>query len=103
VNKIFFDLLPIINEGVVIHFHDVFYPFEYPERWLTEVGVAWNEDYILRAFLQFNQDFRILFFNDYVNRFFTQDVVDTFNNTNQWLGSSIWLERHHTSTSRSAY
>lgn len=96
VNRIFFEVLPTINEGVVIHFHDVFYPFEYPERWLTEVGAAWNEDYLLRAFLQFNQDFRILFFNDYANRFFRQDVTDTFKNPNQWLGSSIWLERHHT-------
>lgn len=31
VNRIFFEIMPKLNEGVFIHFHDIFYPFEYPK------------------------------------------------------------------------
>ncbi len=93
VNHIFFDVLPKLKPGVLIHFHDVFYPFEYPERWLLEVGAAWNEDYLLRAFLQYNDSFEILFFNDYMTRFHNTAVQQAFNRSQQWLGSSIWLRK----------
>jgi hypothetical protein len=45
-----------------LHFHDILWPFEYPQLWLDE-GRAWNEAYVLRAFLQYNTAFRILYFN----------------------------------------
>lgn len=35
VNRIFFQILPVLNKGVLIHFHDVFYPFEYSTDWLS--------------------------------------------------------------------
>jgi len=41
VNHIFFEILPRLARGVYIHFHDVFYPFEYPKEWIYE-GRAWN-------------------------------------------------------------
>ena len=93
VNLIFFDLLPRLKPGVLIHFHDVFYPFEYPERWVMEMGVAWNEDYLLRAFLQFNQAFEIFFFNDYLFNHFRSQVEAAFKQPGNWLGSSIWLRK----------
>lgn len=62
---ILFHILPQLNEGVIIHFHDILWPFEYPEDWLKG-GRAWNEAYILRAFLQYNPLFEILFFNSYI-------------------------------------
>ena len=58
-------VLPRLRKGVVIHFHDVFWPFEYPETWIRG-GRAWNEDYFLKAFLQFNTSFKLLFFNSYI-------------------------------------
>jgi hypothetical protein len=65
VNHIFFRILPMLRSGVRVHFHDVFYPFEYPEGWILE-GKTWNEDYLLRAFLQFNSDFEIELFPNYL-------------------------------------
>ena len=50
VNYLFFEILPRLHRGVYIHIHDIFYPFEYPKDWIDE-GRAWNENYILRAFL----------------------------------------------------
>lgn len=93
VNHIIFDVLPHLNPGVFIHFHDVFYPFEYPQRWLLDVGAAWNEDYLLRAFLQYNGAFHIEFFNDYLDRFCKPAVNEAFKEV-KWLGSSLWLQRN---------
>lgn len=61
VNKIFFDFLPVLRSGVVIHFHDIFWPFDYPKE-MVRRGIAWNEAYLLRAFLQFNTNFEIVLF-----------------------------------------
>ena len=55
----------VSNPGVLIHFHDILYPFVYPEAWFRE-GRAWNEAYLIRAFLQNNPDYKILLFGSYV-------------------------------------
>src|SRR5688572_372990 len=58
VNYVLFNILPSLSPGVLIHFHDIFYPFEYPREWIYNKR-AWNENYILRAFLQYNSAFKI--------------------------------------------
>jgi hypothetical protein len=68
VNRIFFEVLPRLKSGVYIHFHDIFYPFEYPKEWVYQ-GRAWNEAYVLRAFLQHNDRFEIQLFNSFLERF----------------------------------
>lgn len=62
-HSILFKYLPILKPGVIIHFHDVFRHFEYPPSWLRE-GIYWNEQYLLRAFLQNNIQYEILLFSD---------------------------------------
>ena len=42
VNYLLFEILPRLKPGVVVHVHDVMWPFEYPKEWLME-GRAWNE------------------------------------------------------------
>lgn len=92
VNKLIFEILPRLSEGVFIHFHDIFYPFEYPFRWLEE-GRAWNENYLLRAFLQYNSSFKIrLFSNQLVglhSTWLAENMPDCLKNP----GGSIWLEK----------
>jgi predicted O-methyltransferase YrrM len=61
VNHIFFEILPRLSSGVHIHFHDIFYPFEYPRDWIFEM-LSWTECYMLRAFLMNNKDYKIDFF-----------------------------------------
>ncbi|MGA9049727.1 MAG: class I SAM-dependent methyltransferase [Dehalococcoidia bacterium] len=100
VNYIFFDVLPVLKKGVHIHFHDVFYPFEYPKSWIYR-GWFWNEDYILKAFLQYNTDFKIVFFNTYLEHFyreiFKRDMPLCLKDTT--IGTpehgSIWLKKVH--------
>jgi ubiquinone/menaquinone biosynthesis C-methylase UbiE len=67
VNHVFFEILPVLGEGVLVHFHDIFWPFEYPKDSVSK-GLAWNEAYLLRAFLQFNNSYEIVFFADYMHQ-----------------------------------
>ena len=64
VNHEIFRIMPVLNSGVIVHFHDVFDGFEYPENWVYEENRSWNEQYLLRAFLMFNKQFEILYAND---------------------------------------
>jgi hypothetical protein len=73
---IVFEILPRLAPGVIVHFHDIPYPFEYPLHWLR-AGRAWNEAYVLRSFLQFNHAFEILFFNDFMATFHGDRVRET--------------------------
>ena len=56
---LFGEVLPRLAPGAVVHIHDMFLPSDYPEHWVVE-GRAWNEQYLVRAFLSFNCEFRIL-------------------------------------------
>jgi predicted O-methyltransferase YrrM len=62
---LFLRVLPRLAKGVVVHIHDVFWPFEYPAEWLRE-GRAWNEDYLLHAFLCHNEAWRIELFSSWL-------------------------------------
>jgi hypothetical protein len=74
-NRLVFEVLPEIKPGVYVHFHDVFYPFEYPIEWIY-AGVAFNEAYLLRAFLQYNNEFRIACFNSYLKTLHMDRLLD---------------------------
>lgn len=65
VNFLLFNVLPVLKPGVIIHFHDIIWPFEYPKEWIYE-GRYWNEAYLLRAFLMNNDDYEVLLFNNYL-------------------------------------
>ncbi|HWX10181.1 MAG TPA: class I SAM-dependent methyltransferase [Gaiellaceae bacterium] len=60
VNRVVLDILPRLAPGVVVHFHDIFLPYEYPERWLKEQRFFWAEQYLLQAFLACNDSFEVL-------------------------------------------
>lgn len=66
VNYLLTQVLPILNEGVIIHFHDIYYPFEYTKEYLLDLKLVWSEVYSLHNFLLFNTSFDILFFSDYM-------------------------------------
>ena len=55
---IYLHILPTLAPGVLVHVHDVDWPFEYPEEWIRE-GRDWTEAYLLRAFLTHNDAWRI--------------------------------------------
>lgn len=93
VNREIFDILPRLKPGVLIHIHDIYWPFDYPKPWIAE-GRAWNEAYLVRAFLQFNNAFRILYFNSYIHRKLNKSVFKALGvDIGKNIGGSLWLER----------
>jgi predicted O-methyltransferase YrrM len=92
VNYLFFEILPQLAPGVLVHFHDVFYPFEYPEPWVYE-GRAWTEAYLLRAFLAFNDAFEIVLFNTYLETFHQEYFARAMPLCLKNPGGSIWLRK----------
>ena len=92
VNDIFFRILPALNPGVYIHFHDILDGFEYPREWIY-AGRAWNEAYLLRAFLQYNHAFSIEFFNSWIWEWQTSELVSLLPLARATPGTSIWLRK----------
>lgn len=60
VNFVVLDVLPRLAPGVLVHFHDIFLPYEYPRHWLEDLGLYWAEQYLLQAFLACNHDFEVV-------------------------------------------
>ena len=85
-NHILFQIIPRLKKGVFIHFHDIFYPLEYPRDWV-EKGIYWNEVYLIRAFLMYNSHFEIIFFNNYHVNFQYPGLEEPY------TGGSLWLRK----------
>lgn len=93
VNHNFFKILPCLKTGVLIHIHDIAWPFEYPKELIYQ-GTYWNEAYLLKSFLMFNNSFEIIWFNDYL--YYKQHneikaILPDFINSGS--GGSIWLRK----------
>lgn len=88
-----FEVLPRLRPGVLVHIHDMFFPFEYPESWVVDEGRSWNELYAVRAFLQFNPSFEIVFFNDFMRTVAHDAIAATVPNFLVDPGSAMWLRK----------
>lgn len=91
VNYILFEILPILKKGVFIHFHDIFYPFEYPKEWVFK-GFNWNENYILKAFLMYNDNFEIKLFSEYLHKHH-EDTFKEMPLAYKNQGGNLWIEK----------
>jgi predicted O-methyltransferase YrrM len=60
----FLHILPRLKPGVLVHVHDIFWPFEYPAEWL-EQRRDWTELYLLRALLTGSSTWQIEFFSNW--------------------------------------
>ncbi len=92
INYILFEILPVLSKGVLIHFHDIYFPFEYPKSWVLD-GFGWNEAYFLKAFLMYNMNFKIVLFSDYLSKFHKeafQDMPEPYKSN----GSNLWIEKN---------
>lgn len=56
----YLEILPILKSGVLVHIHDIFSPKDYLKIWLSDEIRFWNEQYLLEAFLSFNNQYRVI-------------------------------------------
>ena len=89
----FFELLPRLKKGVVVHFHDMFFPFEYPRHFVIDENRSWNELYLMRAFLMYNKTFEIIFFNDFFAKRYRADIEAAAPSFLLNPGGGLWLRK----------
>lgn len=87
-----FEILPLLPSGIFVHFHDVIYPFDYSSEWLKE-GRYWNENYFLRAFLSYNSEWIVYFFNNYLALTFNDFFKDKMPLCVKYPGASLYIQR----------
>jgi hypothetical protein len=94
VNYLFFEVLPRLKPGVMVHVHDIFLPDEYPKGWVIDQGRNWNEQYLLRAFLQYNSHWQILWAAHFMSTRYSDIVAQVFPKFPALGGGgSMWLRR----------
>ena len=85
-----FEILPMLPKGVHIHFHDIFWPFEYPMGWLTE-GRAYNEQWGLRALLTDGTAYKVTLFGHQLECLSEAGIIPHINPI--YGSGSIWIEK----------
>jgi hypothetical protein len=93
VELLIFEIIPRLAPGVFVHFHDIFYSFDYPIQWVKE-GRYWNEGYIVRAFLSYNCDWSIYFFNQYAHFEFSDLINEKMPLCVKNDGGSIYIQKN---------
>jgi hypothetical protein len=88
-----FEILPRLACGVLVHIHDMFWPFEYPRSWAVDDNRSWNELYAVRAFLTNNDAWRIVMFNDYLAKLEREMIEATYPAFLRNSGGALWLQR----------
>ena len=95
VNYLFFEVLPRLRPGVIVHIHDIFLPDEYPKNWMIDQGRNWNEQYLTRAFLQFNEHWEVVWSSHFMGTREPAVMASIFPRLQERIshGSSLWLRR----------
>ena len=68
------------------------YPFEYPKEWIYK-GMIWNELYLLRAFLQNNNDYEIVFFQNMMMKTHEKLYREEWPFNHSLHGGSFWMRK----------
>lgn len=90
---LYLEVLPRLKPGVLVHFHDIFIPKDYPKEWVLHHKRFWNEQYLLHSFLLFNHEFRVVFANSYMGVRYQSQLRKVFPNSPWWGGASFWVQR----------
>ena len=93
VHRMLFDILPVVRPGVLVHFHDIFWPFDYPDAWVRDENRSWNEVYALRAYLTDNPRWQILWLADYFQRFERARLQADYPDMTKITGGSLWMRK----------
>jgi hypothetical protein len=86
---LYLHVLPTLAPGVVVHVHDIFWPFEYPPSWLREHR-DWNENYFLHAFLCHNASWQLMIFNSWIANIHADELPRSLRGMEP---GSLWMRR----------
>lgn len=88
------EIVPRLQKGCLVHFHDIFLPREYPEA-LAKQRLFWSEQYLLWAFLLFNNSYKILWSSQFMCLKKAERLKEVFKEHFQsdYPVSSFWVQR----------
>lgn len=66
VNFEMMEILPRLATGVIVHIHDIQFPFDYFRSYILDEHHFWNEQYLVQAFLMYNDSFEVLWCASYM-------------------------------------
>jgi hypothetical protein len=66
------NIVPKLRTGVVLHFHDIFLPYDYPQSWVTEDKLGYSEQYLVQASLQNSDGFEVLWPGHFLQKTWTR-------------------------------
>ncbi len=91
----YLEILPRLNKGIIVHLHDIFLPAEYPKEWVLKDYRFWTEQYLLQAFLAFNDSFKVLWAGSYMHLKHPDKLEASFSSykrDERWPGS-FWIRK----------
>lgn len=94
VNYLFLEILPRVKPGVIVHAHDIFLPREYPRDWMFKLQRFCGEQYLLQAFLTYNENFKVFWCSSYMHLHHSPELKSLFvsYDGSQWP-TSFWMQR----------
>jgi hypothetical protein len=90
---IYLKLLPQVKKDVAIHIHDIFLPDMMPEKWMTDLGLYWTEQYLLQAYLLDNPKIQVLYGSNYHYLENQKTLEELMEGKYPAGGSSFWLRK----------
>jgi hypothetical protein len=93
VTHIVLEILPRLAPGVIVHVHDIFLPYEYPRFWPEDMGLYWNEQYLLQAFLACNPSFEVLACVAALRRDREPELAALVPGAMNTAGTAFWMRR----------
>lgn len=78
VQYLYLEVLPRLKKGVIVHLHDIYLPAEYSVDSVLRKHMFWNEQYLLQAFLLFNDTFQVLWGGSYMNLKHPEILAEAF-------------------------
>lgn len=88
----FLDILPRLRPGVIVHFHDIFLPWDYPREWVSRY---YSEQYLLACWLLAGERLQVELPNMFISRdeelSACLDPVWPYVSSRQRDGGSFWF------------
>lgn len=78
----FLEILPRLKPGVLVHVHDISLPMPYPKVYFDN-RLYWNEQYLLQAFLAFNNAFEVLWPGNHLMLKYPEKMLEVFPEINR--------------------
>jgi len=92
VSFLYFEVLPRLRPGVLIHIHDIFLPYEYPQEWVRDHKFAFDEQLLLNGILHWSDALQVIW-PGYLLQKSDPRFAACFPNANGRRAQSFWARK----------